>query len=177
MIAEVRIRKLVPSQRAMVRDHLLSLDRSDRYLRFLSHVNDDLVIAYSETMFGKGAFVLGAFADGLLCAVGELRRRGTPSSPVGEVAITVEQTFQSRGIGTEMLRRLVEIARNRWISKLHCDCLLDNTRVQKITRKLGGSLHTTNGTTEAYVLQAWPSYGSLLGEAFADGDALLSAWW
>ncbi len=176
MIAEVRIRKLVPSQHAMVRDHLLSLDRNDRYLRFLGYVDDDLVIAHSETMFGQGAIVLGAFTDGGLCAVGELRRRGAPWSPVGEIAITVEQPFQSRGIGTEMLRRLVEIARNRWIIKLHCYCLLDNTRVQKMTRKLGGSLHTTNGTTEAYVTQAWPSYGSLLGEAFAEGDALLSAW-
>jgi GNAT superfamily N-acetyltransferase len=177
MIAEVRICKLVPSQHAMVRDHLLSLHRSDRYLRFLGYVNDDLVIAYSETMFGKGAIVLGAFTDGVLCAVGELRCPGTPWSSEGEVAITVEQPFQSQGIGTEMLRRLVEIARNRWITKLHCYCLLDNSRMQKMTRKLGGSLHTTNGTTEAYVTQAWPSYGSLLGEAFADGDALLSAWW
>jgi hypothetical protein len=66
MIAEVRICKLVPSQHAMVRDHLLSLHRSDRYLRFLGYVNDDLVIAYSETMFGKGAIVLGAFTDGVL---------------------------------------------------------------------------------------------------------------
>jgi hypothetical protein len=75
-----------------------------------------------------------------------------------------------------MLRRLVEIARNRWITKLHFYCLLDNTRVQKMTRKLGGSLHTTSGTTEACITQAWSSYGSLFGEAFANGDALLSAW-
>lgn len=96
MIAEVRICKLVPSQHAMVGDHLLSLHRSDRYLRFLGYVNDDLVIAYSETMFGKGAIVLGAFTDGVLCAVGELRCPGTPWSSEGEVAITVEQPFQSQ---------------------------------------------------------------------------------
>lgn len=61
----------------MVRDHLLSLDRSDLYLRFLGYVNDDLVVVYSETIFAKGAIVLG-----------ELRPRATAWSSVGEVAIT-----------------------------------------------------------------------------------------
>jgi RimJ/RimL family protein N-acetyltransferase len=126
-------------------------------------------------LLSPGVVVLGCFENGELCAAGELHQQGTER--VAEVALTVEQPFQSRGIGTELLRRLVEIARNRGIRTLHCFCLLDNTRAQKIARKLGGAIHTVDGEFEAEIAHPWPGCLSLLSEANANGQAVLQAWW
>jgi ribosomal protein S18 acetylase RimI-like enzyme len=171
------IRKLFAFEREKVRNHLLRLDPEDRRLRFFGAVGDSYISSYSETIFSTGAIILGCFENGELRAIGELRRGGTRWGQAAEVAITVERTFQRRGIGTEMLRRLVEIARNRSIRTLHLVCLLDNTRMQKIVRKQGGALCYGNGAAEADISAPWPSYWSLLSEATADGQAALHAWW
>lgn len=171
------IRKLDISERAEVRDHLLRLDPEDRRLRFLGSVDDAAIAAYGDTIFTSGVIALGCSVHGVLRAVGELRYRMESGGLVGEVAITVERDWQNQGIGTEMLRRLIELARNRSIKTLHLYCLGDNTRMQVVVRKLGGELRYVDGTVEADIAQPWPSCWSLLGEALADGQAVLQAWW
>lgn len=175
LFAGGNIRKLLARDRGQLRDHLLRLGPADRQLRFLGSVGDDFVIAHSEKLLSPGVTALGCFVRGGLCAVGELHQQGI--GRVAEVAITVEQPFQGRGIGTELLRRLVDLARNRGIRTLHCFCLLDNARARKIARKLHGAIHTVEGAVEAEIARPWPSCLSLLSEANANGQAMLQAWW
>jgi GNAT superfamily N-acetyltransferase len=169
------IRKLRTWDRGKVRDHLLRLGSDDRQRRFLGRVGDDFIVAHSDALFAPGVIVVGCFMRGALCAVGELHQQ--VAVPIAEIAITVEPSFQNCGLGTEILRRLVLMARNRGIKTLHCFCLLDNTRAQKIARKLGGALQCVDGAIEAEIVQPWPSCWSLSDEAFADGQAVLRAWW
>jgi GNAT superfamily N-acetyltransferase len=168
------IRKLLARERDQLRDHLLRLSPADRQLRFLGCTGDDVIIAYTGKLLSPGVTVLGCFVRGELRAVGELHRQG--NGRVAEVAITVEAPFQGRGLGTELLRRLVDMARNRGIRTLHCYCLLDNTRAQKIARRLGGAIRTTDGAVAAEIAHPWPSCLSLLSEANANGQAVLQAW-
>jgi ribosomal protein S18 acetylase RimI-like enzyme len=173
--SERPIRKLRAWEREKVRDHLLRLSPDDRQRRFLGSVSDDFIVAHSDALFAPGVTVLGCFMGGALRAVGELHQQ--VAVQIAEIAITVEPSFQNRGLGTEMLRRLVLIARNRGIRTLHCFCLLDNTRAQKIAHKLDGALQFVDGAIEAEIIQPWPNFWSLLNEAFADGHAVLHGWW
>lgn len=175
LFAGGNIRRLLASELGQLRGHLVRLSPADRQLRFLGSVSDDYVIAHTEKLLSPGVTVLGCFIQGELCAAGELHQHG--ADRVAEVAITVEEALQGRGIGTELLRRLVDIARNRGIRTLHCFCLVDNTRAQKIARRLGGVLHTADGAVEAAIAHPWPSYLSLLSEANANRQAMLQAWW
>nr|WP_294553601.1 GNAT family N-acetyltransferase [uncultured Rhodopila sp.] len=175
LFAGGNIRRLLAGERGRLRDHLLRLSPADRQFRFLGCVGDDAIKAYTGTLLSPGVTVLGCFVRGVLRAVGELHRQG--SGRVAEVAITVEHPFQGRGIGTELLWHLVDIARNRGIRTLHCFCLIDNTRAQKIARKLGGAINTADGAVEAEIVHPWPSCLSLLSEANANGQAVLQAWW
>ena len=171
------IRKLLQSERGKVRDHLLRLDPENRRLRLFGRVGDDYIETYSETLFATGDIVLGCFVDGELRAVGELRHQGDLWRPVAEVAITVERPFQNSGIGTALLRQLVEFAQNRSIRTLHLFCLLDNHRMQSVARKLGGELMVVDGEVEADINPPWPTCWSLIDEALAEGQAVLHAWW
>jgi acetyltransferase len=58
-----------------------------------------------------------------------------------EVAVLVSDQCQKQGLGTELLRRLIQIARDR---RLHCvsgELLRDNLAMQIIVKKLGFRFH------------------------------------
>ncbi|WP_139223706.1 GNAT family N-acetyltransferase [Methylocapsa palsarum] len=155
-------------------DHLLRLAPEGRRLRFLHAVDDATIKSYGETMFPPGGIVLGCFREGVLRAVGELRPRNPAWGADAEVAISVESEDRHHGVGTELLRRLVEIARNRSITRIRLTCLVDNAPMQKIVRNLGGDLYWIEGEVEADIVQPRPSFSSLLQEAFADFRGLLN---
>lgn len=170
------IRKLLPSETAAVKAHFLRLDPEDRYLRFFGHTGEAFIDTYCEKVLAAGHAVLGCFIEGELRAVGELCRNGSQRKRSAEVAITVEKPYQNRGIGTELLRRLVRLARNRSVRTLHLFCLLDNVKMQHVARKLGGMLTYKEREVEANINPPWPTYWSLMEEALADGRATLHKW-
>jgi acetyltransferase len=58
-----------------------------------------------------------------------------------EVAVVVSDRCQNRGLGIELLRRAVGIARDEKLSRVSAEMLSDNLKVRSIFKKLGFSLH------------------------------------
>jgi acetyltransferase len=54
-----------------------------------------------------------------------------------EVAILVSDQWQKQGLGIELLRRSVQIARDEKLSKVSAEMLRDNLSVQNIFKKIG----------------------------------------
>jgi acetyltransferase len=54
-----------------------------------------------------------------------------------EFALLVTDQFQRQGLATELLRRLIEFARNEKIQRLTGDILVENTGMQAVCKKLG----------------------------------------
>jgi acetyltransferase len=57
-----------------------------------------------------------------------------------EVAALVSDRHQHRGLGTELLRRLIQIARDKGIHRLVAEMLWDNLAIQAILQSLGFQL-------------------------------------
>lgn len=167
-----RIRKLFATEAPAVRAHMLRLDLADRRSRFFAGLGDAAVAAHCEAIFDAGGIVLGAFVAGELRGIGELRRQGAVAEQAAEVAFSVERPFQGLGIGTALLRRLIEVARNRAIRTVHFHCLVDNTAARRIAGSAGGALRYADGVISAEITQPWPCFWSLLSEAIADGQAV-----
>jgi peroxiredoxin-like protein len=55
----------------------------------------------------------------------------------GAVAVLVSDHHQHRGLGTEMLRRLVQIARGEGLCRVSCEMLRENVAMQTLVKKLG----------------------------------------
>jgi acetyltransferase len=55
----------------------------------------------------------------------------------GEFALLVSDKFQHQGLGTELLRRLVEIGRQEGLDHIVADILSENTAMQRVAEKLG----------------------------------------
>ena len=73
--------------------------------------------------------------------------------PVVIVAVAVVALVLLWAVMT--FNRLVR-ARNRFVARVHMLCLLDNRRVQRIARGLGGALAFYPGEAEAQLDLRWP---------------------
>src|SRR5207245_2139197 len=89
-------------------------------------------------------------AAGIL-AVGRLVK--LPGGAEAECAFIVTDRFQRLGLGTELVRRLIEIARAEGVARLKAEILSENTGMQRIFRKLGFGLKQIEATVVSATLE------------------------
>ena len=65
----------------------------------------------------------------------------------GEVAVLVSDQCQHQGLGTELFRRVIQIARDEKLARVDAEILPDNLPMKKIARKLGFRMRTPNDPT------------------------------
>ena len=73
-----------------------------------------------------------------LLGIGRLSRvHGTREA---EMAVLVSDDFQGRGLGTELLQRLIKIAREEKIERITADILAENRTMQRVCERVGFQL-------------------------------------
>jgi acetyltransferase len=85
-----------------------------------------------------------------IIAVGRLiKLYGTDAA---EFALLINDRFQHCGLGSELLRRLLEVGRAEQVGRVIAEILSVNTEMQRICQKLGFQLkHTLGGTVKAEI--------------------------
>jgi GNAT superfamily N-acetyltransferase len=169
------IRKLWGGETDAYRDHLLRLDLDSRYRRFSGAVSDDYIARHAATAKGVGVVVHGFFVDGELRGAAELRQNGSLFARAAEAAFSIEQPWQSLGVGTELLERTLLSARNRGVKLLRMDCLADNRRMQQLARKFDADLKFDFGSVIGEVDPPRSTMLSLMREATADSHGVAAA--
>jgi GNAT superfamily N-acetyltransferase len=166
------VRKLWIGESGTYRDHLLRLDRDSRYRRFSGGVSDDFIARHAATASGIGVVVYGFFVDGVLRGGAELRQTGSPFAHQAEAAFSIEQPWQSHGVGTELLKRTLLSARNRGVKLLRMECLAENRRMQQLARKFDAELSFDFGSVIGEVDPPRSTLLSLMREAAADSHGI-----
>ena len=169
------IRKLWPSEADKFRDHLLRLDKDSRRMRFAHAVSDNFVDEYSARMNDMGAIVYGYIHLGEVRAVAELKKLGDTWGQEAEAAFSVEPGYQEKGIGTELMGRVIRAARNRGVHHLYMSCLAENRKMQAIASKHEADLHFEYGEVIGEIVPIDPDYFSILAEAMEDRVGYLLA--
>ena len=82
-------------------------------------------------------------SEHVILGVGRLSR--VHGANEAEFAILISDPWQGRGLGTELLERLVEIGRAEGLSRITADILGENRAMQDISRRLGFKLKRTMG--------------------------------
>lgn len=80
-----------------------------------------------------------------ILAVGRLSK--LHGSNAAEFAMLVSDKFQYQGLGTELLRRLLEVGKNEKSCCIYADILADNSGMQRVCEKLGFQITNTSDTT------------------------------
>lgn len=84
-----------------------------------------------------------------LLGVGRLSR--LPGLEEAEFALLVADPWQRKGIGGELLRRLVDIARHEGITRVTADILPDNLEMQRLSERVGFALAPADGVMHAEI--------------------------
>jgi GNAT superfamily N-acetyltransferase len=169
------IRKLWVGETDAYRDHLLRLDHESRHRRFSGGVSDEFIARHAATANAVGVVVHGFFVDGVLRGAAELRPNSAAFAHEAEAAFSIEQPWQSHGVGTELLERTLLSARNRGIKALHMQCLADNRRMQQLARKFEADLKVDFGSVIGEVDPPHSTALSLMREAMADSHDIAAA--
>jgi len=169
------IRKLWINETDAYRDHLLRLDRVSRNRRFSGAVSDERIARHASSANGPGVVVHGFFVDAVLRGAAELRPPRSPLTREGEAAFSIEQSWQSHGVGTVLLERTLLSARNLGIKTLQMNWLVDNQRMQKLARKFGADLKVDFDSVVGEVDPPPYTPLSLMREAAADVRGVATA--
>src|SRR3974390_2458507 len=170
------IRKLWIGETDAYRDHLLRLDRESRNRRFSGAVSDQFIARHAATANELGVVIHGFFVDGVLRGAAEMRPLGSVLAHEGEAAFSIEQPWQSHGVGTALLERTLLSARNRGINLLQMHCLADNRRMQQLARKFEADLKFDFGSVVGEVDPPRSTPLSFLRESVDDARGLTNAW-
>src|SRR5262249_15962080 len=162
------IRKLWINETDEYRDHLLRLDRESRNRRFSGGVSDEFITQHAASANGLSVIVHGFFVDGTLRGAAELRSLRSFLGREGEAAFSIEQPWQSHGVGTVLLERTLLSARNRGIKTLQMHCLVENQRMQQLARKFEADLRFDFGSVIGEVDPPRYTPLSLMREPAAD---------
>jgi len=170
------IRKLWVGETDAYRDHLLRLDRESRNRRFSGAVSDEFITQQAASAGKLGIVLHGFFVDGVLRGAAELHSIGSFFARAGEAAFSIEQPWQSHGVGTVLLERTLLSARNRGMKVLQMHCLVDNRRMQQLVRKFEADLKFDFGSVVGEVDPPRYTPLSLMREAVADAHGVTTAW-
>jgi acetyltransferase len=88
-----------------------------------------LVAVYNNPQTGQDEIIgVGSF----------IKEHGEKSA---EAALLVTDHFQRQGLGTQLLRHLIQFGRDEHIQRLTGDVLAENREMQEVCQKLGFRLH------------------------------------
>jgi RimJ/RimL family protein N-acetyltransferase len=157
------------------RNHLLRLDEYSRRMRFGMAANDAFIESYANRINDMQSLVYGYFVNGEMRGAAELRHIGDAWRPDAEAAFSVEPEHQNRGVGAELLGRVIRAARNRGIGRIYMNCLAENQKMQRLARKYEAELHFDHGEVVGKVVPSSPTYMSLWNEALEDSSGFVMA--
>jgi len=161
----VSLRLLGRAERGAVMRHFLRLGPEERQHRFSHAASDDYIHRYCDGLEESGAILVGAFVDGEIRGLAELLGFAGSWPRTCEFAVSVQAAYQSRGIGTALIRQSLLVARNRWISRVCMTCLWENVRMRRIARAMGARVTTEGGEADGELRLLWPTCLSVLSEA------------
>ena len=126
-------RKLFPYESDMIKQHLKSLSQEDKRMRFFSAISDAGIDHYIDDLNWHNSLLWGAFENFKLCGVAELRDM---FGEIPEFAVTVLPDFQHKGVGKQLLKRILLSAQNFGLDKISMEYLVENRKMKKLAQTI-----------------------------------------
>jgi len=141
---EFGIREISPSDRDRLAAFVAGLSPETRYKRFLHSVrqlSEKELTDFTNLDHRDADAIVAVDARGELIGVA---RYGHDSDDreVAEVAVTVADEWQGRGVGTILLRRLATAAAAAGVRRFAASCFADNAEMLKLFDELGTTRRT-----------------------------------
>ncbi len=157
----LRIRLIRPEDEPLVVDFHRSLSPETVYRRYLTNLGFDERTAHERLiricfLDYDRELALVAEQDGAdgrpeIVGIGRLSKvHGTPN---GEFAILVTDSWQGRGIGTELLRRIVDVARAEKLESVSAQVAAENAEMRGVAVRVGFTIEPVSDTLVRAVMR------------------------
>jgi RimJ/RimL family protein N-acetyltransferase len=161
--SEVLIRQVRSADAPLLADGFARLSAASRQMRFLSPKQElsPAELRYFTGMDHHDHEALGAVdhANGRGVGVARyIRRADDPQA--ADIAITVIDEWQGRGLGTELVAQLSERAREEGIRRFTALVAADNVAVAGLLRRVGADIVRRESATVRYEIPLVPGEGS-----------------
>ncbi len=145
--SSVLIRPLTPDDRELLRSGFARLSERSRYLRFQTPLNElsDEQLSYLTAVDHHDHEALVALDPDRYDAIG-VARFVRVSEHVAECAIVVADDWHNRGLGSELLERLVKRAREEGVERFTALVLASNNDALRLLERLGETVHHRDGS-------------------------------
>jgi acetyltransferase len=142
----VEIRPIKPEDEPLMTEFTMSLSSDNLYLRYFHAVSASALISHEQLArltfvdYNREMALVAIRSDPKnsrpqIIAHGQLTK--LHGSNEAEFAIQVRDAFQGTGLGTELLNRLLDIARNEGIERVVAEIMPANIGMRRICEKLG----------------------------------------
>ena len=160
------LRPVTGDDKRLILDGFEQLSEKSRYHRFLAPMPmlSRGQLAYLSELDHRNHVAIGLLDGDIGVGIGRfVRFDGDPAT--ADVALTVVDDYQRRGVGRIIIGVLAMLARHRGIRWLHFDVLAENTPMLKLLDRLG-AVRTPSGPVVHAVLDAdtVPSPAGLSGD-------------
>lgn len=142
----VALRPVGPDDKPLLEEGMARLSSNSRRLRFMAPVDrlSRAQLAYLTEIDHAAHIAWGALIDGRPVAVGRIvRLEGDPA--VAELAVTVVDDWQRRGLGRLLVRLMAELGRSVGVRRFTFDALPENHGITCLLAGFGAEQNLVDG--------------------------------
>ena len=140
----ITIRPIRLADADMEADFVGRLSPASKHFRFLGGVRElspELLKTFCDVDGHHSmAFVATVLENGRETEIGVCRYAPNSSADVREMAVTVADDWRQRGIGTRLMTRLIDHARENGVKRLYSVDLVDNAPMRQLAEDIGMSI-------------------------------------
>lgn len=130
------IRQLTQSDRDSMVEHFLRLDKEDAYLRFNMYISENSIEVYFSRIDWKKHDFIGFFDDqNILRGISQLS--STEEIKIASLGISVEKSYQSKGLGFCLLISSVSYAKDKGFNYIAIEYAAKNYRILSWVKRAG----------------------------------------
>lgn len=145
----VVVRPIRPEDRQIEREFVQGLSNESKYFRFmgaLGELNEAMLDRFTQIDYDREmAFVALVCENGRETEIGVARYVVNADAISCEFAVAVADAWQHRGLGSLLIRSLVDVARNRGLQTMEGIVIAGNYRMLGVMNALGFSIRSEPG--------------------------------
>jgi L-amino acid N-acyltransferase YncA len=135
--ARLLLRPLVPADVDELSDLYAAVQSEDILWLHHKYTDLDVISSWSEGLDYSQVLPLLAVLDHRIVGDATLLRRSGPYQHIADVSVFLARDYRSRGLGTEMLKTLIELARRAGLHWLYAEIFASQPKVIRAFESVG----------------------------------------